>query len=216
MTPRPRSRLTSASSGRDRRATGPDATSTSQPPLACVEQRGGAEPERRRAAGRACRRPSPGRASEPASAASASASACSAGGAQPAAPDAVDEHGDDAGGDDVDDEGEDVLAVGDVKPVVRRREVPVGEQEAADARRRRPGARRRRGRRPSPARGTAAARSAGRPVAEVGARQRDQRQADGDEHPAPQLAARRQRGEDLAHRRGAAGRVPSSSPAGGR
>ena len=41
-----------------------------------------------------------------------------AGGPHPAAPDPVDEHGDDAGGDDVDDEGEEVLAVGDVEPVV--------------------------------------------------------------------------------------------------
>ena len=96
-----------------------------------VEQRGGTEPERRaQLAEHVADRPGAGQ--RAGQRGKRLGLRLQTGGAHPAAPDPVDEHGDDPGRDGVDDEGEGVVAVGDRQPVERRREVPVGEQEAAD------------------------------------------------------------------------------------
>lgn len=52
-------------------------------------------------------------------------------GTDPVAPDTIDEHGHDARRRDVDEEGQHVLGIRDVESVERRREVPVGQQQAA-------------------------------------------------------------------------------------
>jgi hypothetical protein len=117
---------------------------------------------------------------------------------EPAAPDAVDEHADHAGGHDVDAEGEDVLGLGDVPLEVGRREVPVGEHEAGQdgAQGREHAADQRDGH----GEHQVEQQHGGQPdrVAHAVERHRQQRQARGRHAPAPELAPAGERGEDAA------------------
>ena len=151
----------SASSGRGGRAS-PAAASTRQPPSVAAEHGGRVEaedgPQVARAAP-AAGRPRPSwRPGGPGSAASARARAASA----RAAGGGVDEAAHDDGDAEEDDEGDDVLGLGDGPPVEGRGEEPVGGQERADGGERARAACRRPRRWSRPGRGTAAARSAGR------------------------------------------------------
>ncbi len=118
---------------------------------------------------------------------------------QAAAPDAIDEDGDDAGSGDVQDQRQHVLHIRDVEAVERRHEVPVGEQEPADHGG--AGGQHATDERHDHRQHDVQEQHAREPerVAQVGQGDRDQRQPDGGDDPAPQLPTRRQRGEYLAH-----------------